>query len=94
LEGPKACLESRFRSSSAGRPATVVFIGSILLPAMVAQDPDDQRADPAGDDRLDQGQWHRLGRVPAVVNLLLLAGDVMEPSSIVLITAPICFRSP
>ena len=26
-----------------------------------------------------------------VVNLLLLAGNVMEPSSIVLITAPICF---
>lgn len=83
-EGPKAC------PGSTGGLATVVAIGSILLPAMVAQGPDDQRADPAGDDRLDQGQRHRLGRVPARVNLLL-AGNVMEPSSIAPITAPIFF---
>ena len=55
--------------------------------------PDDQRTDSPGDDGVDQGQGIGWVEFLLVVNVLLLLaeGNVMEPSSIVLITAPILF---
>ena len=46
----------------------------------------------AGDHRMDDRRRHRPDRFLLFVNVLLLvAGNFMEPSSIVLITAPILF---
>ena len=54
--------------------------------------PNDQRANSPGNHRLGHRIGHRVDEFLLFVNiLLLLAGNVMEPSSIVLITAPILF---
>jgi C4-dicarboxylate transporter DctM subunit len=54
--------------------------------------PDDQRKHPAGDGGVDYRAGLGVVTFLLVVNiLLLLAGNVMEPSSIVLIMAPILF---
>jgi TRAP-type C4-dicarboxylate transport system permease large subunit len=75
LGGIVAC--ALFAAVSGSSPATVVAIGSIIMPAMVRQ------GNPKG--------FGVISFLLVVNVLLLLAGNVMEPSSIVLIMAPILF---
>ena len=81
---PKVLLDS------ANMSAMLLYI---ITNAVMFSLPDDLGADSAGDGRVDarQGPRRRSPSCWSSTSLLLLAGNVMEPSSIVLIMAPILF---